>query len=172
MSGYPCLVLISDTLSCFLQRFLRQQAEDGDDPSANWGADLPILATEAEDPDDEDNLPIPDAKQPASAKTRASPSGKKPVRASPSIRDWSEDDDDDCRILDPIDAVLVSYAYPLPSGPANLAGQDKKSRKRAGAGASAAGTSTASDPDSGRPRKQQKKAAGRKPKKAPPTMAG
>ena len=63
----------------FLQRFLRQQAEDGDDPSASWGADLPIPITEGEDLDDEDNLPILDAKQPASAKTRASTLGKKPV---------------------------------------------------------------------------------------------
>ena len=152
-----------------MQRFLRQQVEDGDDPSANWGADLPVPATEVEDPDDEYNLPIPDAIQPA--KTKTSSSGKKPVQVSSSIRDWSEDDDDDCRILDPIDSVPVSYAYPLPSGPANPAGQDKKSCKRAGAGASATGTSTASDPDSGRPRKQQKKAAGGKPKKTP-TMAG
>ena len=104
----------------FLQRFLRQQAEDGDDPSANWGADLPVPTTEVEDPDDEDNLPIPDARQPA--KTKASSSGKKPVQVSSSIRYWSEDDDVDCRILDPIDDVPVSYAYPLPSGPANLAG--------------------------------------------------
>ena len=41
MSGYP-LALISDTLSCFLQRFLCQQAEDGDDPSANWGPTYPF----------------------------------------------------------------------------------------------------------------------------------
>ena len=103
-----------------LQRFLCQQVKDGDDPSANWGADLLAPTAEDEDLDDEDNLPIPDGKQPA--KTRASSSGKKPIQVSSSIRDWSEDDDDDCRILDPIDAVPVSYAYPLPSGPANLAG--------------------------------------------------
>ena len=97
MPGYPCLAPIFDILSCFLQRFLRQQVEDGDDPYANWGADLPAPAAEDEDPDDEDNLPILDGKQ--LAKTRASSSGKKPVQVSSSIRDWSEDDDDGCRIL-------------------------------------------------------------------------
>ena len=55
MSGYPCLTLISVILPCFLQRFLCQQVEDGDDPSANWGADLPVPATDVEDPDDKDN---------------------------------------------------------------------------------------------------------------------
>ena len=139
------------------------------DLSVHWGEDLPTPAVEDEDPDDDDNVHIPDARQPG--KTRATTSGKKPIQVSSSIRDWSEDDDDDCRILDPIDATPVSYAYPLPSGSANPAGQDKKSRKRAGAAASATGTSTASDPDSGRPRKQQKKVAVRKTKK-PPTMVG
>ena len=139
------------------------------DPSVHWGADLPAPAPEDEDLDDEDNLPIPDGSQPA--KMRATTSGKKPVQVSSSIRDWSEDDDDDCRILDPIDAVPVSYAYPLPSGSANPAGQSKKSRKRVGAIASGTGTSTASDLDSGRPRKQPKKTVVKKSKRAP-TMAG
>ena len=136
------------------------------DPSVHWGEYLPAPAAGDEDPDDEDNVPIPDARQPG--KTRAS--GKKPIQVS-SIRDWSEDDDDECHILDPIDAVPVSYAYPLPLGLANPAGQRKKSRKRVGAAASATGTSTASDLDSGRPRKQQKKASVKKSKRAP-TMAG
>ena len=85
MPGYPCLTLISDILSCSLQRFLLQQVEDGDDPCANWGVDLPALTAEDEDPDDEDNLPILDGKQ--HAKNRASTSGKKSAQVSSSIRD-------------------------------------------------------------------------------------
>ena len=124
-----------------------------------------MAISKGHDPDDEDNLPIP--------ASRASTSGKKRVRASTSIRDWSEDDDDyECRILDPIDAVPISYAHPLPLDPANPAGQSQKTRKHAGPGTLDAGASAASDPSSERPGKQQKKAAGRRPKKAPPTMAG
>ena len=151
----------------FSQRFLRQDVEDGPDPSVHWDEDLPAPDTGVEDPDDDDNVPIPDARQPGKARA----SGKKPVQASSSIRDWSEDDDDECRILDPIDTVPVSYAYPLLSGPANPAGQSKKSRKRVWAAASATGTSTASDPDSERPSKQPKKTIARKGKKAP-TIVG
>ena len=73
--------------------------EDGPDPSVHWGEDLPAPEAGVEDPDDDDNVPILDARQPR--RTRAS--GKKPVRASSLIRVWSEDDDDYCHILDPID---------------------------------------------------------------------
>ena len=142
--------------------------EDGPDPSAHWGDDLPAPEEGEADPDDDDNVAIPAARQ--SGRSRAS--GKQPVRASSSIRDWSEDDDDDCRILDPIDAVPVAYAYPLPSSSANPTGAAPKPRKRAAA-AAASGTraSAASDPDPERPTKQQKKTVARKTKKAP-TMAG
>ena len=122
-----------------------------------------MAITEGDDPNDEDNLPIP--------ASRASASGKKRVRDSTSIQDWSEDDDD-CRILDPIDAIPIAYAHPIPSDPANPAGQSQKTRKRARPGTSDAGASAAPDPDLGRPRKLQKKAAQRKPKKMPPTTAG
>ena len=88
----------------------------------NGGADLPIPPTEVEDLDDEDNLPILDATASASGKTRA----------QASIRDWSDDDDNDCQILEPIDAQPISYDYPLPLDPVNPASQ--KSRKRVGAG--------------------------------------
>ena len=146
---------------------MRQDVEDGPDPSVHWGEDLPAPEAGVEDPDDDDNVPIPEARQPE--RTRAS--GKQPVQASSSIRDWSEDDDDDCRILDPIDAVPVAYAYPLPSSSANPAGQNPKPRKRAAAAASGTGASTASDPDSERPKKQPKKTVARKGKKAPPWLS-
>ena len=62
------------------QRFARQKTEDGHDPSVNWGVDL--LVADSEDPDDEDNMPIPDVGSvPATGKTPYS------------VQDWSEDDD-------------------------------------------------------------------------------
>ena len=62
-----------------MQRFRRQKKEDGSDPAANWGADR--VEADTEDPDDEDNVLIPDVGSiPATGKTRVS-----------SIRDWSED---------------------------------------------------------------------------------
>ena len=139
--------------------------EDGPDPSVHWGDDLPAPEEGEEDPDDDDNVAIPAARQ--SGRSRAS--GKQPVRASSSIRDWSEDDDDNCRILDPIDAVPVAYAYPLSSSSANPTGAAPKPRKRAAA--SGTGASSASDLDPERPTKQQKKTVVRKTKKAP-TKAG
>ena len=42
------------TLVFVSQRFARQKTEDGQDPSAKWGADL--LVADTEDPDDEDNI--------------------------------------------------------------------------------------------------------------------
>ena len=74
-------------LFVLIQRFPRQGIEDGSDPSATWGPDR--TEADAEDPDDDDNVPIPIAVPgPATGKTRAS-----------SLRDWSEDEDDDCQIL-------------------------------------------------------------------------
>ena len=54
-----------------MQRFARQAVEDGSDPVAHWGADR--VRADPEDPDDEDNVPIPDVGAvPASGKTRSS----------------------------------------------------------------------------------------------------
>ena len=66
---------------------MRQEVEDGPDPSVHWGEDLPAPDAGVADPDDDDNVPIPDARQ--SGKARAS--GKKHAQVSFSIRDWSED---------------------------------------------------------------------------------
>ena len=41
-----------------MQRFGRQLKEDGENPSANWGKDR--VEADLEDPDNDDNVPIPD----------------------------------------------------------------------------------------------------------------
>ena len=141
------------------QRFARQKTEDGQDPSAKWGADL--LVTDTEDPDDEDNMPIPDVGSvPASGKTRSS------------IQDWSEDDDD-CTILEVYDPCPIAFTYPLPSTSADSGGQvhdvpplatgpKGPPRKRAAAGSSGA---------TGPAKKKQKKKVVKKPRARPVTIA-
>ena len=143
-------------------------------PSARWGQDLLASAVaEVEDPDDEDHMPIPAAGAPASGKPQA--------RAS--IRDWSDDDDNDCQILEALDARPIAFAYPLPSAPAApdvqvpstrpaTTGNRGGSRKRAVTGTSDTGTSTASDPAAKKPKLQKK--SGHKPrgKKMPPVTEG
>ena len=71
--------------------FDRQISEDTRDPSSKWGKDIIPTEAGAEDPDDEDNLPIPDA-----STYREPTPGKSRVRGS--IRDWS--DDEDCYIME------------------------------------------------------------------------
>ena len=127
-----------------MQRFDRQRTEDGENPSANWGNDR--VEVDSEDPDDEDNMPIPDVNSiSATGKTRAS-----------SLRDWSEDEDDDCRVLEVYDPLPVAYSYlmspnsadsdevlevaPLATGPKGAA------RKRPAAASADAGTSGTSAP--------------------------
>ena len=93
-------------------------------------------------------MPIPVAiPGPATGKTRAS-----------SLRDWSEDEDDDCQILEVFDPLPVAFSYPVPSPSADLddqvqevdppaAGTDKgPTRKRPAAAPTAAGTSGAAGP--------------------------
>ena len=81
--------------------------EDEENPSANWGKDR--VESDSEDPDDEDNVPIPDVGSiPATGKTRAS-----------SIRDWSEDEDDDYRVFEVYDPLPVAYSYPMSPHPAD-----------------------------------------------------
>ena len=90
-----------------MQRFARQAAEDGSDPADTWGPDQ--VEVDTADPDDEDNVPIPIAVSgPTTGKTRAS-----------SLRDWSEDEDDDCQILEVYDPLPVAFSYPVPSPPAD-----------------------------------------------------
>ena len=87
-----------------MQRFARQLTGDGPDPSTKWGQDL--VATDTEDLDNEDYMPIPDAGiGPAPGKTRA----------RDSIKDWSDDDDGDCQILEVLDPRPLAFTFPLPS---------------------------------------------------------
>ena len=92
-------------------------------------------------------MPIPDVGSvPATGKARVS-----------SVRDWSDDDDDDCRILEVYDPLPVAFAYPVPSPPADAddqvleveplaVGPKGATRKRPAAASSAAGTSSAAGP--------------------------
>ena len=118
-------------------------------------------------------MPIPAAGAPASGKPQA--------RAS--IRDWSDDDDDDCQILEALDVRPIAFAYPLPSAPADPGGQVPStrpattgnrggSRKRAVTGTSDTGTSTASDPAAKKPKLQKKSANKPRGKKMPPVTEG
>ena len=93
------------------------------------------------------DLPIPDVgSTPATGKARVS-----------SVRDWSDDDEDDCRILEVLDPLPVAFAYPVPSPPADAddqvfeveplaAGPKGAARKRPAAASAGAGTSGASGP--------------------------
>ena len=143
MSVYCFYLLMPIGLSALIQRFPRQAIEDGSDPSATWGPDR--TEADAKDPDDDDNVPIPIAvPDPATGKTRAS-----------SLRDWSEDEDDDCQILEVHDALPVAFAYPVRSpsadsddqvGPPVVGANKGQTRKRPAAAPSAAGTSSAAGP--------------------------
>ena len=153
------------TLVLVLRWFARQKTEDGQDPSAKWGADL--LVADTEDPDDEDNMPIPDVGSvPASGKTRSS------------IQDWSNDDDD-CTILEVYDPCPLAFSYPLPSTSADSGGQvhdvpplatgpKGPPRKRTAARSAGVGPSAESGPAK---KKQRKKVVRKKPRTRPTTVA-
>lgn len=85
-----------------MQKLTRQVNEDGLDPSSTWGRDRE--ASDTEDPDSEDYMPIPHAG------TGPVP-GKAPARDS--LRDWPDDDDDDCQILEVYDPLPFAFTYPL-----------------------------------------------------------
>ena len=80
-----------------LQLFDRQITEDGDLSTKVWGPDRSPLREGEEDADTDDYLPIPRAK---------------PIRKGKqsSIYNISDDADDDCWILDPIDAIPILYS--------------------------------------------------------------
>ena len=87
-----------------MQLFSRQQTEDGPDLASKCAPDHADL--DMEEPDNEDHLPIPLA-------VPGGPPGK--TRDRSSIRDWSDDDCDDCVLLEVLDPSPISFAYPLPS---------------------------------------------------------
>ena len=152
-----------------MQRFTRKLTEDGPDPSTKWGQDT--IVTDTEDPDNENYMPIPDAGiGPAPGKTHA----------RDSIKDWSDDDDDDCQVLEVLDPRPLAFSYPLPSTSADpdekvhdmapvAVGTRGASRKRAGTGPSDPRPSEASGP----PKKKKKvtKKPGNKPRQRPTTIA-
>lgn len=108
-----------------LQLFLRQAGEDEDLTTKKWTKDRKARPEETEDPDNEDYMPVPRAKAPTP--------GKPSARVF--AQDSSDDEDDDCRILDPIDAIPISWYAPRAT--ANP-GQPGTSRKRSGASGSVA----------------------------------
>ena len=62
-ANFFCLLFLTPRCSLFayfMQLFERQKAEDGPDPSSKWGPDH--TEHDLEDPDNEDNVPIPLAK--------------------------------------------------------------------------------------------------------------
>ena len=141
----------------------RQKVEDGSDPAANWGADR--VEADLEDPDDEDNVPIPAVGSvPATGKPRAS------------LRDWS--DDDDCEVLEVYDPCPIAFSFPLPSTSADsgdqvldvpplAVGGQVPPRKRTATGSSDAGPPG----DSGPATKKQRKKVAKKPRQRPTTVA-
>ena len=111
-----------------------------------------------EDPDDEDHLSITLARAPAPGKPRA------PVP----INEWSDDDENECRIIDVIDATPLNFAPPAPPT-ATTSTKRAETRKRAGTGTSDAGGSEAG----AKRAKTGKKSAVKPPKKkGPPTSTG
>ena len=106
------------TRICFfvLQLFDRQLTEYGDLTTRVWAQDRsPAPAGEA-DLDDDDNIPIP----------RANCKGKD-SDYTPVFRVSDDEDDDDCQILEPLDATPISWAPPsVPAKTDAGAGTSKK----------------------------------------------
>ena len=96
-----------------LQLFDRQITEDGDLSTKVWGPDRSPLHEGEEDADTDDYLPIPRAK---------------PIRKGkqPTIYNLSEDEDDDCWILDPIDAIPISWSQPCVPAKPDAQGTSRK----------------------------------------------
>ena len=85
-----------------------------------WGADRSPLREGEEDADTDDYLPIPHAK---------------PIRKGkqPTIYNISDEENDDCWILDPIEAIPISWSPPCVPAKEDVQGT---SRKRADASGS------------------------------------
>jgi hypothetical protein len=98
-----------------LQLFDRQLTEDGDLSTKAWTPDLSPPREGEEDPDTDDYLPIPRAK---------------PVRKGKqsNIHHISDEEDEDCCLLEPIDAIPISWKPP-PCVPAKQDAEGS-SRKR------------------------------------------
>ena len=107
------------TWICFLvpQLFERQAIEDGDLTTWVWAKNLSPPPADEEDPDDDDNIPIP------RVKSKGKDSDHIPV-----VRVSDDEEDDDCRILEPLDPMPISWAHA--SVPAKTDAGAGASRKR------------------------------------------
>jgi hypothetical protein len=83
------------------QRFPRQKTEDGEDPPSKWGKDRE--ESDKEDPDNEDFMPIPHAGPGPTP-------GKTPARDP--LREWPDDDESDCEILEILDPKPLAFTFP------------------------------------------------------------
>ena len=126
--------------------FLQQTLEDGTDPTLKWALDREI--PDEEEPDQEMFLPMTDATK--------RPSGK-----FSSLRDWPDDEDDsDVDVIEPVEAVPLSFAFPASANPGGHIHEDPPlatgepvpvaSKKKHGAA-----SSSSSEPS--QPTKRQKK---------------
>ena len=134
-----------------MQKFTRQAQEDLLIPQ--WTDDIPASQILDEDPDDEDNLPIPAVEVPVAGKPRA----RRNVRPQPDEESY------ECEVVEPLAAEPLAYAMPPPILSPNpihpvvpdAAGLQGVSRKRAGTDPADAG---ASAPGVKRPKLQNKAA--------------
>ena len=81
-----------------MQLFERQTIEDGDLSTRVWAADLSPPPKDGEDPDNDDNIPIP------WVKSKGKDSDHIPV-----VRVSDDEEDDDSHILEPLDPMPISW---------------------------------------------------------------
>ena len=95
-----------------MQRVARQLDEDGPNPCIKWAQDR--IGSDLEDPDSEHHMSIPDV-------------GSVPVSGKPRSRDplldWSDDDSEDCQILEVHNVIPLAYKPPVPRPPVDSANQ-------------------------------------------------
>ena len=131
------------------QLFERQVDEDGDLTTREWAADFDPAPAGEDDPDDDDNIPIP----------RVKPPGKDSDDCT-TVRNSDDEESDDCYILDPIDPSPISWA------PASV-----PAKTGAGAGGSRKRASESEEEPAPAPKKP-KRAISKSHLKAMPTSAG
>ena len=97
--------------------FERQLVENGNLATRVWAENLSPAPEDEEDPDDDDNIPIP------RVKSKGKDSDHIPV-----VRVSDDEEDDNCRILEPLDPMPISWAPA--SVPAKTDARAGASRKR------------------------------------------
>ena len=131
------------------QRFLCQKAEDEAHPPSAWGKDRE--ASDTEDLDSEDYMPIPHV--------GSGPSSGKAYARDP-IPILSDDDDDECQVLEALDIMPLAFTFPLNPTPA-AAGKKETEVSPAAAGGARAGPIKRTAPSP----KKNDAPAGTKPKR-------